>query len=206
MTAPQPLPDPEVIPLRRAYASRYRAPTLTHVAPDIFRLRYYTHCMSCGFCGDWCCSFGVDIDVENVARVLEHKDELEARLGVAAEHWFSNEVEHNAEYPGGACMRTNAVAGKCVFHNRGGRGCHLHAFALEKGIDYHDLKPMLSALFPLTFDDGILDLMEEVEDRTLVCLGQGPTLYRGARDELTYYFGPEFTEELDEIEAARTAG
>jgi hypothetical protein len=25
----------------------------------------------------------------------------------------------------------------------------LHSFALEQGLDYHDLKPMVSALFPL---------------------------------------------------------
>jgi hypothetical protein len=80
----------------------------------------------------------------------------------------------------------------------------LHAFALEKGLDYHDLKPVLSTLFPLTFDDGVLHVMDEVEDRTLVCLGQGPTLYRGVRAELEYYFGPSFVEELDAIEAAHS--
>ena len=44
-------------------------------------------------------------------------------------------------------------------------------------------------------------VMDEVEDGTLVCLGQGPTLYQGVRSELEYYFGPSFVEELDAIEA-----
>lgn len=89
-----------------------------------------------------------------------------------------------------------------MFLNRRDRGCQLHAFALEKGLDYHDLKPVLSTLFPLTFDDGVLHVMDEVEDRSLVCLGSGPTLYRGVRAELAYYFGAALVAELDEIEAA----
>jgi hypothetical protein len=202
MTDATPNPVSDLVPLRRAYVARCMAPTITHVAPEIFRLRYFTKCMDCAFCGDWCCSFGVDIDVENVARIVAYKPELEARIGIPADLWFTDELESHPEYPGGACRRTNTIAGKCVFHRRGGRGCHLHAFALEKGLDYHDLKPMLSTLFPLTFDDGVLDLMEEVEDRSLVCLGEGPTLYRGVRGELAYYFGSEFVGELDEIEAA----
>ena len=196
--------QPPVVDLSRTYTARYGAPAIAQVAVEIFQLRYFTHCMSCKFCGDWCCSFGVDIDVENVARVLKYKDELEARIKVPAADWFLGEPDEHPDYPGGACVRTNTVEGKCVFLDRGKRGCHLHAFALEKGLDYHDLKPVLSTMFPLTFDEGVLHVMDEVDDRTLVCLGEGPTLYRGVRAELEYYFGPSFVAELDEIEAAHT--
>ena len=196
-------PSPLVVDLRRTYVARYGAPLISQVAVDIFQLRYFTKCMSCTFCNDWCCTHGVDIDVENVQRVLQHTSELEARLNIPAADWFTNEPpDKHPDYPGGACMRTNTRDGKCVFLNRQSRGCQLHAFAVEKGLDYHDLKPMLSTLFPLTFDDGALHVMDEVDDRSLVCLGQGPTLYRGVRPELEYYFGPSFVEELDEIEAA----
>jgi Fe-S-cluster containining protein len=193
--------QPAIVDLSRAYPARYGAPVIARVAVEIFHLRYFTHCMSCKFCGDWCCSFGVDIDVENVARVLKYKDELEARIEVPAAEWFLEEREEHRDYPGGAIVRTNTVEGKCVFLDRRRRGCHLHAFALEKGLDYHDLKPILSTMFPLTFDDGVLHVMDEVDDRTLVCLGEGPTLYRGVRSELDYYFGPAFVSELDDIEA-----
>jgi hypothetical protein len=192
-----------IVDLRRSYTSRQGAPTISQVAVDVFQLRYFTKCMSCTFCNDWCCSHGVDIDLENVRRVLAHKTELEARLNLPVAQWFTDEPpDEHPDYPGGACLRTNTRDGKCVFLNRQARGCHLHAFALEKGIDYHELKPVLSTLFPLTFDEGVLHVMDEVEDRELVCLGAGPTLYRGVRAELAYYFGPEFVEELDEIEAA----
>jgi hypothetical protein len=198
-------PPSVILDLRRTYRSRQGAPILHQVATEIFLFRYFTKCMSCTFCNDWCCSHGVDIDLENVQRVLAHKDELEARLNVPASQWFTDEPpDEHPDYPGGACLRTNTRDGKCVFLNREARGCQLHAFALEKGIDYHELKPVLSTLFPLTFDDGVLHVMEEVDDRSLVCLGQGPTLYRGVRSELEYYFGTALVEELDEIEAAHS--
>ena len=34
---------------------------------------------------------------------------------------------------------------------------------------------------------------------TLVCAGNGPTLYQGARAELAYYFGSAFIAELDAL-------
>jgi len=197
-------PEPVIVGLSRAYTARYGAPSISLVAVDIFQLRYFTKCMSCNFCNDWCCSFGVDIDVDNVSRVLKHKTELEVRLKVPASEWFTGEPEEHPDYPGGACVRTNTVDGKCVFLDRRERGCHLHAYALEKGFDYHDLKPVLSTLFPLTFDEGVLHVMDEVDDRSLVCLGAGPTLYRGVRAELAYYFGVDFVAELDEIEAVHS--
>jgi Fe-S-cluster containining protein len=199
-------PPSLIVDLRRAYAARYGAPLIAQVAVDVFQLRYFTKCMSCTFCNDWCCTHGVDIDLENVQRLLAHKAELEARLKIPATDWFTDEFDKHPDYPGGGSMRTNTRGGTCVFLNRSARGCQLHAFALEKGLDYHDFKPMLSTLFPLTFDDGVLHVMDEVGDGTLVCLGQGPTLYRGVRAELGYYFGPSFVEELDEIEAAHAQG
>lgn len=61
---------------------------------------------------------------------------------------------------------------------------------------------MVSSLFPLTFDDGLLRTAEEVADGTLVCMGSGPTLYRSVRAELLFYFGDAFVNELDTIELA----
>jgi hypothetical protein len=60
---------------------------------------------------------------------------------------------------------------------------------------------MVSALFPVTFDDGLLHASTEARDGTLVCGGQGPSLYRGARAELLHYFGESLVSELDALEA-----
>ena len=49
-------------------------------------------------------------------------------------------------------MRTQVKDGRCVFLNRQARGCKVHSYCLDKGLDYHLLKPLVSILFPVTFD------------------------------------------------------
>ena len=85
----------------------------------------------------------------------------------------------------------------------------LHSFALERGLDYHELKPMVSSLFPVTFDWGLLHPSNEIEDRSLQCVDDGPTLYQGVRGEIEWYFGVELVRELDALESgllAKTGG
>jgi Fe-S-cluster containining protein len=186
--------------LARPHVSIHGAPTLGRVDTSIFVRRYFTRCMDCAFCADACCRHGVDVDEPNVRRILTHASTLEATLGVPRSEWFDPGFTVDPEHPGGKHTRTRVRDGYCVFHSRSGRGCALHAHALERGFDYHDIKPMVSALFPLTFDDGLLHPSNEVEDGTLVCAGTGPTLYRGARDELRHYFGQPLIDELDGFE------
>jgi hypothetical protein len=72
---------------------------------------------------------------------------------------------------------------------------------VERGLDVHAIKPMACTTFPVLCEDGILQVSDEVRDRSLTCLGAGPTLYRSARSDLGYYFGPELIAELDALEA-----
>jgi Fe-S-cluster containining protein len=187
--------------LQRSYPSRYGAPVLGSVDTEIFVHGYFAQCMDCTFCHDSCCSYGVDVDTPTVKRLLAHADELEAVVGVGRERWFTGEYATDPELPGGSSTRTSVIDGACVFLNRKGRGCLIHKFCLDKGIDVHDLKPMIAALFPVTFDYGMLHANLEVRDRSLICLNTGPTLYRSARGDLEYYFGSELVVELDAIEA-----
>jgi hypothetical protein len=168
--------------------------------------------MQCTYCFDSCCQYGVDVDVTNVQRLRKHAKGtgstpgLEAYTGVPEERWFTEEWVDDKEFPGGRMTRTRVEDGACVFRNRKGRGCMIHSYALERGIDYHDLKPMVSALFPLTFDYGLLHASNEILDRTLQCYGDGPSLYQGVRDEVRYYFGDELVAELDGFERDALAG
>ncbi len=186
-----------MIPLARAYVARGGAPVIRAVDPAIFRRRYYGHCLACGFCRDACCQHGVDVALEERDRILAHADTLEPIVGVPRDRWFTPSIARDQDFPGGASTRTAIVNGGCVFLRRDARGCTLHAFALERGEDYHAIKPMVSALFPVTFGDGTLFCSEELVDGTLVCAGDGPTAYEMARDELTHYFGIAFVDELD---------
>jgi len=170
----------------------------------IFTRRYFGHCMSCGFCGDWCCSHGVDVSVRERDRILSRADEIEPLVRVPRERWFAEHVSEDADFPGGRSTRTAVESGACVFLRRTGRGCTLHALALSAAEDYHDIKPMVSSLFPVTFGGGALVCSEELADGTLVCGGDGPTAYEMARVELRHYFGDAFINELDAL-AGRAA-
>jgi hypothetical protein len=77
----------------------------------------------------------------------------------------------------------------------------LHSFALDKGLDYHEIKPMVASLFPVTFDGGLLHPSNEIADRSLQCIDDGPSLYTGVRGEIEWYFGQDLVTELDAMEA-----
>ena len=65
---------------------------------------------------------------------------------------------------------------------------------------------MVTVLFPLTFEHGLLEPSGEVVDGSLVCASDGPTVYAGARNELLYYFGEGLVAELDALSCSITAG
>jgi Fe-S-cluster containining protein len=207
-----------VVPLSRAYTCRYGAPALDRVDVDIYRWTYFARCMECGFCQDACCQYGADIEAPRVDAILARRDELEAYLGVPRDKWFRDDPSDiwwviDPDYPGGEYTRTGLAqlpdgrsshnTEACVFLDPtpGGRGCRLHRFALERGIDVHDIKPMVCLLFPVSFSEGLLCPAYEFQlDGELVCQGPGETVYRSARPDILYYFGPELVAELDELE------
>ena len=194
-----------MILLSREYPSVFGQPVIHSVDPAIFGYRYFTHCMACGFCHDSCCSYGVDIDVENVARIEALGEDFEAHVGVPRAQWFTKQRWIDPEFPGGAQARTRVKNGACVFLDRKQRGCKIHSYCIANGIDYHQLKPLVSILFPLTFEGGALVASGELEDKSLVCVDQGPCVYDGLREELAYYFGDAFVAELDSLRASRAA-
>ena len=187
------------IELAHSYRAKAGAPVIRRVDPAVFTARYFARCLACDFCRDACCDHGVDVDIATVGRILDQAPDIERRVGVPRGRWFDGEIVEDADAPGGAMLRTRVEAGGCVFRSREGRGCLLHAYAMETGQDYHELKPMVSALFPLTFSEGLLCLSDELVDGTLVCAGEGPTAYEAVRDELAYYFGDELVTELDTL-------
>ena len=163
----------------------------------IFTRRYFGHCLRCSFCGDACCTHGVDVSVVERDRILARAGDLEPLVQIGRAHWFVPALEEDSDFPGGFATRTAIVNGACVFLRRDGRGCLIHGALLARGEDYHLLKPMVSALFPVTFGDGALLCSDELHDASLVCAGEGPTAYAMARAELEFYFGAELVAELD---------
>jgi Fe-S-cluster containining protein len=203
-----------IVSLSRAYPSRYGAPVLSQVDTRVFAYRYFAKCMDCTFCHDACCQYGADIETPRVRALERHQAELEAYLGVPRAEWFRDDPDDigfvpEPEYPGGEYTRTAVVAlprdrsphvrEACVFLDPAGRGCRIHRFALERGIDVHDIKPMVCLFFPLCHGEGVLRPAVEFELNDLVCQDQGPTIYESTREEVAYYFGPELVAELDRL-------
>lgn len=189
-----------IVELSRAYPNVHGTPTISKVDTVIFTEKYFAYCLQCTFCNDSCCYYGVDVDTTNLARIHTHTDDLENHVGKPRETWFHDQQEACEECPGQATVRTTNHGDRCVFLNKDSRGCGIHGFCYERGVDYHILKPMICSLFPLTFDNNLLCPTIEVEERSLVCLGQGETLYVGVRDEIKHYWGEEMVAELDALQ------
>ncbi|MDE2183296.1 MAG: hypothetical protein KGJ78_09770 [Alphaproteobacteria bacterium] len=191
-----------VVGLGRAFQSILGAPVIRAVDMRIFALRYFTRCMACDFCSDQCCNYGVDVDRGNMDRLRALGPGFEAFVGSPPSEWFTGDLHDDVEFPSGAYGRTRTVYGKCVFADRQGRGCRIHAWCLDHGLDYHDYKPLVSTLFPVTFEQGVLVPSPEVVDGTLLCSGDGPALYDGVRGELGHYFGEAFVALLDGLRSS----
>ena len=190
--------DPAYIPLSKEYLSGNMAISFVH--SDIFLKQYFARCLECNFCHDWCCSFGADIDVRNVGRIQQRKEEIKEFIRPSEVEWFDGEYPYSEEYAGNRYTRINPQGPRCVFISKDQRGCGLHRYAISKQLDYHGLKPLVCILFPLSFEQGILCLAPELDDNSLICSGSGASAYQSLRPELDYYFGRDCVEELDTIE------
>jgi hypothetical protein len=188
--------------LSRPYACRWGVPVVDRVDTAIFVRTYFVRCMECTYCHDSCCAHGADVDADNVARVEERADDIARFSGIPRESFWTGEWTSDGEMPGGKNTRTAVVDGACVFRNRNDRGCILHTYALDRGIDYHLVKPMVSSLFPITFDGGLLHPSTEIVDGSLRCIDDGPSLYAGVRGEIAWYFGDPLVAELDVVQSA----
>ena len=190
-----------VVALKREHASIFKAPVLREVDTRIFTLQYFTHCIACTFCNDQCCSYGVDIDAENAEKLLALGEDFDLFVGRPRSEWFTDEIIEDAEFPSGRYSRTQTRGSHCVFHKPDGRGCLIHAYCIENGLDYHLYKPIVIILIPFTFNYARLEPSSEVIDKSLVCAGGGPSVYEGGRGELEYYFGATLVEELDALKS-----
>jgi len=189
-----------IIPLDKEYLSGNAAISFVH--RDIFLKKYFAQCLQCSFCHDACCSYGADIDLQNVEKIQQHKAEILPFIRTSEVEWFDAETPYYEEYAGNEYTRINTQGPRCVFISKDQRGCGLHRFAISKQMDYHEIKPLVCILFPLRFGEGVLSPAPELDDSSLICAGSGDSAYQSLRNELEYYFGREFVEELDGIEKA----
>jgi Fe-S-cluster containining protein len=190
--------DTNILPLTKEYVSGNVA--ISFVQRNIFLKAYFARCLECNFCHDWCCSFGADVDILNVEKIQQRREEILPFVRPPEVEWFESEYTYYEEYAGNQYTRINPQGPRCVFISKDQRGCGLHRYAVSKQMDYHEIKPLVCILFPLSFSEGILSPAPELDDNSLICSGSGESVYQSLRNELEYYFGREFVEELDTME------
>jgi hypothetical protein len=170
--------------------------TIRNIDDNVFTAHYHSCCLECD-CKDLCCGYGCPMDIVEVERIMAFRKELEKSLGRDASQWFMEQTEANTDYPSGDVKRTMIYDGYCVFHDRFSRGCSLQRLALEKGIDPHQLKPMVCFFFPLTWDGDYLHVATFLDE--LPCQSQGGLILDLVGDDIKYYLGEEFATEIDSL-------
>ncbi len=151
-----------------------------------------------------CCQYGADVDLTERDAILQHADQLRALLtpAAAAAPWFTTEVQDDPDYPSGQHVRTATFGGGCVFLSHDARGCAIHRAALEGGWDFHQVKPHICRLFPLSYEDDAFVLSDDFVDYDCADHPGAPSVYRVARETVAAVFGPDLVAALDAAEAA----
>jgi len=168
---------------------------IKEINQSLFIKKYLANCIGCSFCDDICCSYGCPADLVEVDRIISYADQLETIINIPSSSWFKNEITVNPDYPSGKVRYTKVYNNKCVFHKNGYRGCLLHSFCIEKGIDIHLLKPMVCCLFPVTWEKECLLASEFLEE--LPCKDSGISIFEAQKNELMFYLGGSFVTELE---------
>jgi hypothetical protein len=141
-----------------------------------------------------------------VEQIHQQKQQILPFIRPSDADWFESDYTYYEEYAGSQYTRINPQGPRCVFISKDQRGCGLHRYALSKQMDYHEIKPLVCILFPLSVGEGILSLAPELDDNSLICSGSGLSAYQGMRSELEHYFGQEFVDELDGMEKEVLSG
>jgi Fe-S-cluster containining protein len=150
-----------------------------------------------------CCQYGADVDLRERDAIMEHAAQIGALLtpGAREAPWFTDEVQDDPDYPSGQHVRTATFEGGCVFLSHDRRGCAIHRSALEAGWDFHQVKPHICRLFPLSYEDDAFCLSDDFVDYDCADRAGAPSVYRVARETIAAVFGPELVAALDATEA-----
>lgn len=200
--------------LSRSYGCRLGEPPVERVDLSIFTRAYPSaSCFDIG-CRDICCTGGATMDRVMFDRLIPHRSNFP---GIP---WEDFRFEPDPYSPGGQGVYTLFEGGVCMFQNRAlrvrdeARGCGIHSWCLERGLDYRELKFFTCCLFPVEVNrigdaEFVLATGYElrVDGYSLPCKDAGTsTVYREARENIAYYYGEDLIAELDALEAETLGG
>jgi len=120
-------------------------------------------CYGCK-CDDACCKYGTDFDQESFNLVIQNKDIIEKLIGKKINDCFRKTFSKDSEYLGNNSIRSvKGENGFCIFHSKQGKGCILYQLVRSGKISNRRIIPSVCRLFPLTWDNGKLQVYDEQE-------------------------------------------
>ena len=176
------------------------------VGDEVLKSRFDNGC-SMSNCRGKCCRLGVDLDLGEQERILEHANVVrrymdEDQQQVSAD-WFGEEFA-DPDYPSGRAVSTRLYNGNCVFLNKDAR-CALQIAESQADSATGELKPFFCRAYPLTIDDGILVIDDEQSPGESRCCGPvangSLTIFDVCAFELKHVLG---TDGLSELRAIAT--
>src|SRR6476620_1089153 len=172
------------------------------VGDDVFNTRYEKGC-SMYNCRGRCCADGVDLDVVERDRILEHAHLIQPHMDETQDrnpqNWFQKKMHPDADFPSGECTTTALRENGCVFLNKDGYCVvHIAESHVPKGFGY--LKPFFCRTFPVCILNSTLCVDDEQCPDEHKCCGplkNGPlTILDICTFELEFMLGADGLAEL----------
>jgi len=172
------------------------------VGDNVFDTRYKKGC-SMSNCRGRCCADGVDVDLGERDRILEHAHFIQQHMDETQDpnpqNWFQKKTYQDADFPSGECTTTALKENGCAFLNKDGHCVvHIAESLMPKGSGY--LKPFFCRAFPICIVDSTLCVDDEQCPDEHKCCGpvkQGPlTILDICAFELEYMLGASGLAEL----------
>jgi len=122
------------------------------VGDDVFNTRYEKGCAMSN-CRGRCCADGVDLDIIERDRILEHSHLIQPHMDETQDrnpqNWFQKKTHPDADFPSGECTTTALRENGCVFLNKDGYCVvHIAESLIPKGFGY--LKPFFCRAYRST--------------------------------------------------------
>lgn len=180
------------------------------VGDDVFNTRYENGC-SMYNCRGRCCADGVDLDIVERDRILEHAHLIQPHMDETQDRnpqkWFQKKTHSDADFPSGECATTAVRENGCVFLNKDGYCVvHIAESRLSKGFGY--LKPFFCRAFPVCILNSTLCVDDEQCPAEHKCCGpvkNGPlTILDICAFELEFMLGADGLAELRTMARERT--
>jgi len=176
------------------------------IHPSVFTTMFPKKCVVKN-CKSMCCEGGAWIDIKEKEKILKNKELFKKYLRKSSQDesaWFEEEHE-NDEFPSGRAVGINDLPKNFCILFEPEHGCVLQKAAIEQGKHEWAYKSFFCILFPLTIENGMLTIDEEME--CLECSrpeNQKIPIWQACEREIKYLLGNDFYKELEQMAAAKT--